>query len=174
MAVNHSTFAFVNLKAAMVFVLGAFMALGVMFLKEWYASPLREGCAMPISYYDLRDDEVTLTRGIYRNYRDGLSRGHVTYEGNITQFQGDKRVATPEPVNREVRYDASIAGNTISMTVTGHNRRLGDKSSDANVTDYVFPLIKPGEKGTSWLYLLEGKALATGTETVPRMVCAGW
>lgn len=173
MAVSHSTFAFVNLKTILAFVLGFCMTLGAMFLKELYASPLREGCAMPVSYYDLRDDDVTLTRGIYRSYRDGLSRGHVTYEGNITHFHGDKRVATPEPVNREVRYDASISGNTFSMTVTGHNRRLGDKSSDTDVTDYVFPLIKPGEKGTSWLYLLNGKALATGTETVPRMVCAG-
>ena len=114
---------------------------------------------------------MTLARGIYRSYRDGLHEGHTTYIGNIRHFQDGKRVGQASPVQRSVNYTMSFSGNLLHLTMLSHARRLGDQSNEKEVTDYIFPQLKSGETSTSSLYLLENSILASGTEMVVRIAC---
>ncbi|WP_262814775.1 hypothetical protein [Enterobacter bugandensis] len=126
----------------------------------------------PISYYVIKDDyNATLARGIYRSCRDGLFSGHTTYIGSISHFKDGKRDGLPKAVNREVRYDVELSGKRIHLTATSQHRKLGDQTADQDVTDYIFPQIKPGEVATSTVYLLDDKVLSSGMETVARIAC---
>jgi hypothetical protein len=95
----------------------------------------------------------------------------MTFIGSIVHFDDAKKPGPPVPVQREVTFEAGFSGNLLHMVVTGHHRRLGDQSTDQDVKDFVFPQISNGDTSNAFLYLLDGKVLATGTETVPRVAC---
>ncbi|WP_343552940.1 hypothetical protein [Pantoea sp.] len=112
-----------------------------------------------------------MTRGVYLAYRDGLNKGHMTFIGNISHYNQQGLIAPPTPVNRELRFTGEAHDNQFEMTVVSQSRRLSDLSTDQEVKDYVFPHIDPGSVSSSAFYLLEGKVLAAGTETVARSAC---
>ncbi|MFG6656330.1 hypothetical protein ACG0Z5_17945 [Scandinavium sp. M-37] len=172
MTVNRTIFGFIKWPWVLVFVCGFIVAFTACVLYSIYASPLKSQCIAPVSLYAVKDDnDVVLTRGVYRSFRSGIDKGRVTFTGNIRHFVDDKMVGRPIPVQREVMFNANFSGDLLLMTITGHHRRLGDQSSDRDVQDYIFPQIHPGETGVTSLYLLEGKAVATGTEITPRVLC---
>lgn len=172
MTVNRTIFAFIKSPLVLLFIGGFILAIGGTALRTWYVSPLKEQCTFPVSYFYIHSDsDVTLTRGIYRTFRDGLNRGHMTFIGNISHFNKEGLLKQPTPVNRELRFSAEVNNNQFELTVISHSRRLSDLSTDKEVQDYVFPHIQPGSVSTSSLYLLDGKVLAAGTETVPRSAC---
>ena len=172
MSVNRSTFAFIKSPLTLLFIGGFIVAFGAFVLRSVYNTPLKSQCVAPVSFYAIRDDShAVVTRGIYRTFRDGINKGRITFIGSIAHYGGTRPETPPVPVQREVRFEGSFTGNLLHMTVTGHNRRLGDQSTDRDVQDYVFPQIGQGDTGTTSLYLLDGKVLATGTETVPRVAC---
>lgn len=172
MAANRSIFAFIKSPLALLFLGGMVVGLGGMALYGFQTSPYASQCIAPTSYYVIEDDNnATLARGIYRSYRDGLFSGHTTYIGTISHFRDGKRDGLPKAVNREVRYDVELSGKRIHLTVTSQHRKLGGQAPDQDVTDYIFPQIKPGEVATSTAYLLDDKVLASGTETVARIAC---
>ena len=172
MSAKHSISAFIKSPLVPIFIIGFALVLGVMLVREWIASPVKMECSYPFSYYDIKSDQdVTLTRGIFRTYRDGISSGHLTFIGSLSHFSEGELTAPPVPLNRELHFALSIQGSNVHMTVKSHGRRLGDQSNDQQVKNYVFPQISGGEVGSSTLYLLQGKVLSTGTETVARTVC---
>lgn len=172
MTVNRSIFAFIKSPLMMLFIGGFLLTLAGAALRTYYVSPLKEQCSFPISYFHIRSDtDVTMTRGVYRVYRDGLNKGHMTFNGNISHFNKDGLAAPPSPVNRELRFTGEAHNNQFELTVVSHSRRISDLTSDKDVKDYVFPHIEPGSVSMSSMYLLDGKVLATGTELVPRSVC---
>lgn len=135
-------------------------------------NPLKDTCITPVSYYAIDgDDDWTVARGVYRNYREGLSRGRAVYVGTITHYQNNEAAGKPIPVLREVQYKGEIMNNLVRLTATGNSRRIGDHSSTEDVTKYVFPYIATGTTSTFSLYLLNGEAMATGTEATPRSLC---
>ncbi|MGM8430229.1 hypothetical protein [Enterobacter cloacae] len=172
MTANRSIFAFIKSPLTLLFVGGMVAGLGGMALYGFQTSPYASHCVAPTSYYVIEDDNnATLARGIYRSYRDGLFSGHTTYIGTISHFKDGKRDGLPKAVNREVRYDVDVSGKRVHLTVTSQHRKLGGQTTDKDVTDYIFPQIKPGEVATSTVYLLDNKVLASGTETVARIAC---
>ncbi|HDR2784022.1 TPA: hypothetical protein QCJ60_003359 [Enterobacter sichuanensis] len=172
MIANRSIFAFIKSPLTLLFVGGMVVGLGGMALYGLKTSTFASQCIAPTSYYVIEDDNnATLARGIYRSYRDGLFSGHTTYIGTISHFKDGKRDGLPKAVNREVRYDVELSGKRIHLTVTSQHRKLGGQTTDQDVTDYIFPQIKPGEVATSTIYLLDDKVLASGTETVARIAC---
>lgn len=172
MTANRSIFAFIKSPLTLLFVGGMVAGLGGMALYGLQTSKYASQCIAPTSYYVIEDDNnATLARGIYRSYRDGLFSGHTTYIGSISHFKDGKRDGLPKAVNREVRYDVNVSGKRIHLTVTSQHRKLGGQTADKDVTDYIFPQIKPGEVATSTVYLLDDKVLASGTETVARIAC---
>ncbi|MGU3415895.1 hypothetical protein ACLBW0_19365 [Enterobacteriaceae bacterium C34A] len=172
MTVNRSIFAFIKSPLTLLFIGGFVAAFGAYALHSIYNTPLKSQCVAPISFYAIQDDtHAVLTRGVYRTYRAGINEGRVTFIGSIAHFGGTKELEPPIPVQREVTFDASFSGNLLHMVVTGQHRRIGDQSSDQDVKDFVFPQIGHGDTSNTFLYLLDGKVLATGTETVPRVAC---
>lgn len=172
MTVSRSIFAFIKSPLTLLFVAGFIVAFIGSAIYAWFRTPLASQCISPVSFYAIKDDEnVTLTRGIYRTFREGLNEGRITFTGSISHFSDEKPLSPPIPVQREVQFEGAFSGNLLHMTVTGHHRRLGDQSNDKDVTDNIFPQIKNGETGSTSLYLLDGKVLATGTETVARVAC---
>ncbi|HBZ14802.1 hypothetical protein ACIP6T_08140 [Pantoea sp. NPDC088449] len=172
MTVNRSILKFINLPMLLLFIGGFAAAIGGFVIHTMYTSPLKSQCVMPVSFYDIKQGkDVALLRGSYRSYRDSISRGHVTFVGSLSRFSDGQRVGQPVTVNRELRFEGSITHNLLQMTITGHNRRIGDQSSDDDVSTYVFPALHNGESGTTSLYLLDGKVMATGVETVARIAC---
>lgn len=172
MTANRSIFAIIKSPIALLFLGGVIIGTGAMALYGLYTSPYKTVCIAPSSYYIIEDDNnATLVRGIYRSYRDGLFNGHTTYIGSISNFKDGKRDGLPKAINREVRYNVEISGKRIHMTVTSQHRKLGGESSDEDVTNYIFPQIKPGEGVTTTVYLLDDKVLASGTDTVARIAC---
>ncbi|WP_435952270.1 hypothetical protein [Dryocola sp. BD626] len=153
------------------FLGGIAVSLACVFIKEMVVYPMTATCVAPVSYYAIDEDKWTLTRGVYRFYREGISEGRTVYIGTISHFKGDLPSESPIPVLREVRFTGVFDNNTMRTTITSQGRRLGDQSSDEDVKKYVFPHLVPGEVSTSSLYLLEGKVLATGTEATPRVLC---
>ena len=171
MTVNRSIFIFIK-RQQILFAGGLMTGLALTIGYTIATSPLRQTCFAPASFYTIKDENnVTLARGIYRSYRDGLHEGHTTYIGNIRHFQDGKRVGQASPVQRSVNYTMSFSGNLLHLTMLSHARRLGDQSNEKEVTDYIFPQLKSGETSTSSLYLLENSILASGTETVVRIAC---
>ncbi|MFK3660833.1 hypothetical protein ACI2I2_09945 [Scandinavium sp. NPDC088450] len=172
MTASRSIFAFIKSPLTMLFLAGFIVAIIGSAVYAWFSTPLTSQCISPVSFYAIKDDEnVTLTRGTYRTFREGLNKGRITFTGSIAHFSDDKPRQPPIPVQREVQFEGEFSGNLLHMTVTGHHRRLGDQSSDQDVTDNIFPQISNGETGTTSLYILDGKVLATGTETVARVAC---
>jgi len=172
MTANRSIFTIIKSPIALLFLGGVIIGTGAMALYGFYTSPYKAVCIAPTSYYIIEDDNnATLARGIYRSYRDGLFNGHTTYIGSISHFKDGKLDGLPKAVNREVRYNINMSGKRLHLTVTSQHRKLGGQSSDEDVTDYIFPQIKPGEEATSTVYLLDDKVLASGTETVARIAC---
>lgn len=172
MTANRSIFAFIKSPPTLLFVGGMVAGLGGMALYGLQTTKYASQCIAPTSYYVIEDDNnATLARGIYRSYRDGLFNGHTTYIGSISHFKDGKRDGVPKAVNREVRYNVDMSGKRLHLTVTSQHRKLGGQTTDKDVTDYIFPQIKPGEIVTSTVYLLDGKVLASGTETVARIAC---
>jgi hypothetical protein len=172
MTVNRSIFGFIKSPALWLFIGGFMLAFLGFLAKAVYTTPLKSQCVSPVSFYVITDDDnVTLTRGVYRSYRDGMNQGRITFIGSISRFIDAKLQAPPMPVQREVQFRGSFSGNLLRMTITGHHRRLGDRSDDKEVTENIFPQINQGETGNTSLYLLDGKVLATGTETVARVAC---
>ena len=172
MSAKHSIFTLIKSPLVPIFIVGFILVPGAMLLREIYASPIKSGCSFPFSYYDIKgDQDITLTRGIFRTYRDGLDSGHLTFVGNLSHFKEGELTAPPVSLHRELHFTSKAQGSNIYMTVESQARRLGDQSTDQQVKDYVFPQISPGEVGSVTLYLLQGKVLSTGTETVARTVC---
>ncbi|MEI9537340.1 hypothetical protein V5081_08340 [Enterobacter cancerogenus] len=172
MTANRSIFASTKFRLALLFMASTIVGVGGIALYGFYHSPFRSVCVAPTSYYTIEDDNnATLARGIYRSYRDDLFNGHSTYIGSISHFKDGKLEGFPTIVNREVRFGVDIDGKRLHLTVTSQHRKLGDQSSDHDVTDYVYPHIKPGEMATSTIYLLDNTVLASGTETVARIAC---
>jgi hypothetical protein len=172
MTVNRSIFAFIKKPSLLVFLGGFIAAFSGCVVYSLGTTPLKYQCAMPVSLYAIKDENsVVLTRGIYRSFRSGLETGRITFVGSITHFVDGKQSALPTPVMREVMVKTSFTDNLLFMTVTAQHRRLGDQSSDRDVQDYIFPQIHPGDTNTTSLYLLDGKVIATGSETVARTAC---
>lgn len=172
MTANRSIFVSTKFRLAVLLLGGVIVGLGGMAAYSFYHLPYQSVCIAPTSYYSIEDDNnVTLARGIYRSYRDGAFSGHSTYIGSISHFKDGVRDGLPATVNREVRFDVEMEGKRIHMTVTSHHRKLGDQSQDSDIRDYIYPQIAPGEVGTSTLYWLDNTVLATGTESVARIVC---
>ncbi|UVC29952.1 hypothetical protein [Pantoea sp. SOD02] len=172
MTVNRTISAFIKSPLSLLFLAGFVITLVGMAVRAYSVSPLKDQCDFPVSFFHIRSDsDVTMTRGMYRTYRDGFNKGHMTFIGNISHFNQQGLVAKPTPVNRELRFTGEVHDNQFEMTVVSQSRRLSDHSSDQDIKDYVFPHIDPGSVSTSSLYLLNGKMLAAGTETVPRSGC---
>lgn len=172
MTANRSILEFIKSPATQLFLCGFIVALGGCMLYAIKTTPLKLRCVIDSSYYDIRrDGNVTLTRGVYNTYRDGFNKGHITFIGSIARFNKSGTFTPPVPIHREVSFSALINRNLIQMKVTGHSRRLGDESSDQDITDYVFPQIKMGDTYTTAVYKLDDKVLASGTENVPRSLC---
>ncbi|WP_148242062.1 hypothetical protein [Enterobacter asburiae] len=172
MTANRSIFAIIKSPLTLLFIGGLAVGLGGIALYDFSTAPHKKVCVAPTSYYTIEDDNnATLTRGIYRSYRDGLFNGHTTYIGGISHFKDGILAGRPTSVNREVRYDVDFSGKRVHLNVTSQHRKLGDQSTDQDVRDYIFPQIAPGEVATSTLYLLDDKVLASGTETVARIAC---
>jgi hypothetical protein len=172
MTVNRFIFAFIKSPLTWLFLGGFIVAFGAYAVHSVYNTPLKSQCVAPVSFYAIRDDNhAVVTRGVYRTYRAGLHQGRITFIGSIAHYGGTKEPEPPTPVQREVTFTGSFSGNLLNMVVTGHNRRLGDQSSDRDVQDFVFPQIGNGDTSSTSLYLLDNKVLATGTETVPRVAC---
>ncbi len=171
MTVSRTIFAFAKSPKLWLFMLGVVIALGAVVFYALSGIPKMSQCTYPFSFYDLRNDETTLTRGVYHSYRDGINRGHVSFVGRISRFKGDQLNGTRIPVEREVRFTGFFTGNTLEMKVLGQSRQLGDQSSDQDVRNYVFPQITPGDTAVVTFYQLDGKVLATGSDTVARVAC---
>jgi len=172
MTVNRSIFAFIKSPLTLLFIGGFVVALGAFIGRAIYSTPLKSQCVAPVSFYAIHDDNhAVLTRGIYRTFRAGLHQGRITFIGSIARFNGSKTPEPAVPVQREVTFEGSFSGNLMHMVVTGHHRRIGDQSTDQDVQDFVFPQIGNGDTSNTSLYLLDGKVLASGTETVPRVAC---
>lgn len=169
---NRTILDTIKSPATLLFIGGFAVAVLAFFIKETVFYPLKATCISPVSFYSIdHDDNWALTRGVYRTYREGLSEGRIVYIGTLTHFQKDIPKEYPIPILREVRFEGALKGNLLRITVTGQNRRLGDQSSDEQVIKYVFPHIAAGDVYTSALYSLDGKAVATGTEAAPRVMC---
>jgi hypothetical protein len=172
MTANRSFFASTNLWLALLFTFSLLAGFGGMVFYSFYHLPYKSACVAPTSFYAIEDkDNATLARGIYRSYRDDLFSGHTTYIGSLSRFVDGKLTGRPTPIHREVRFDSEIEGKRIHLTVTSQHRKLGDQSTDREVKDYIYPQIGKGEVGTSTIYLLDNKVLASGTESVARIVC---
>jgi hypothetical protein len=172
MTVNRSIFGLIKSPWVLVFFSGFIAAFGGYLAYSIYSVPLKSQCVMPVSLYSITDDHnAVVTRGVYRTFRAGLNKGRVTFIGSISRYEDGKLSGKATPVQREILFDGSFSGNVLSTTVTGHHRRLGDQSSDSDVRTYIFPEIKNRDTGTTSLYLLDGKVVATGPETVPRFAC---
>lgn len=172
MTVNRSIFAFIKSPTTLFFSGGFIVALAGCIFYVLYTTPVKWQCTIENSFYDIRkDSDVTLTRGVYHTYREGLNTGHITFIGSIKRFNKNEMTSPPIPVHRESSFTATPYHNLIQMKVTGHGRRLGDQSSDKDVQNYVLPQITPGGIYTTALYLFNGKTLGSGTESVPRSVC---
>ncbi|HEY3985267.1 hypothetical protein [Cedecea sp.] len=169
---NRTILKTVKSPGVLLFAAGFAVAVLGFAMKEFFFYPVKAVCVAPVSYYSIDEDENwTLTRGVYRFYREGLTHGRTVYIGTISHFVGDLPKQSPIPVLREVRFTGILEKNIMRTTVASQSRRLGDQSTDAEVVKYVFPHITPGETSTSSLYLLNGKVIASGTETVPRILC---
>lgn len=172
MNANRSIFGFIKSPVTLLFLGGFIVAAGACLWRTVAMTPVRSICVSPVSFYEIKQDkQVTLTHGVFRTYRDGIARGHVTFTGSISRFRDGKLTAPPVQVNRENHFTGYINGNRVMLTITGHNRRLGDESSNSDVRSYVFPQMEKGETGTSGLYMLDNKVLGTGTETALRLAC---
>ncbi|XIH58113.1 hypothetical protein C1N60_02555 [Pantoea sp. SGAir0184] len=127
-------------------------------------------CDTPASVYHLYDNgDWNAAKGIYRFYRDGFHSGHVVYSGNIVKaIKGSRKII---PVHREVFFESTLKGNTVRSVQTTSARRLGDRSEDKDVLEFIFPALTAGSVSTSYLYLIDGSVLAYGTETMPRFMC---
>ncbi|HFT8658733.1 TPA: hypothetical protein ACGSTA_004383 [Enterobacter cloacae] len=68
-----------------------------------------------------------------------------------------------------MRYDVELSGKRIHLIAPSQHRKPGGQTADQDVTDFIFPQIKPGEVATSTVYLLDDKVLASGMETVARI-----
>lgn len=172
MTVNRSIFGLIKSPWLLVFLSSFIAAFGGYLAYAIYSIPLKSQCIMPVSMYTITDDNnAVLTRGVYRTYRAGLNKGRVTFIGSISRYEDGKLSGKPTPVQREVLFDTRFSGNVLSTTITGQHRRLGDQSSDSDVSASIFPQLKNGDTGTSSLFLLDGKVVAIGPETVPRYAC---
>lgn len=87
MTANHFIFAFIKSSLTLLFMGGMVAGLGGMVLYGFGTSKHASQCIAPTSYYVIEDNSTTLTRGIYRSYRDVLFRGHTTYIGSISHFK---------------------------------------------------------------------------------------
>lgn len=168
---NRTILGIIKSPTTLLFLGGFVLALLGFFLKEMFFYPVKSTCVAPMSYYAIDEDNWTLARGVYRFYSEGYNKGRTVYIGTINHYKGDLPSQSPIPVLREVRFSSTTEKNIMHSTITSQSRRLGDQSTDAEVTKYVFPHITPGDTSTSSIYLLEGKVLAAGTETVPRVLC---
>lgn len=172
MTANRSIFASTKFRLALLFMVSLIVGFGGKVYYGYYHLPYKSMCIAPTSYYNIEDqNNATLVRGIYRSYRDSLFSGHTTYIGSISHFKDGRIAKQPTAVHREVRFNTEVEGKRVHLTVTSQHRKLGDQSSDQEVKDYVYPQIGQGEVATSTLYLLDGKVLASGTESVARIVC---
>ncbi|TKV07862.1 hypothetical protein FDX19_16805 [Citrobacter sp. wls619] len=172
MTVNRSIFTSTKSKSAFLLIGGIVVGFGLVALYTLSRTPVKSKCVVPMSFYAIKaENDITLTRGVYRTYRDSLTTGHTTFNGNIREFKNDVLVGKPSPVHRSVNYKMEFSGSMLNMTVLNHTRRLGDSSSDQEVMDYVFPQLSYGESTSTTLYLLENRALASGTEIIARVVC---
>lgn len=141
-------------------------------MKESVIYPLQAICVAPQAYVEIDDrDNWTMARGIYRFYREGLTQARIVYTGTISHYVNGNAPAHPIAVLREVTVEKALSGNSLRSTVLEQSRLLGDQSSNADVVNYIFPHIVAGKSHISWLYLLNGVALASGTETTPRTLC---
>jgi hypothetical protein len=163
-----------NVKSSTLLWSGGSFLLVLLFfwVKEVMFYPLKNTCVAPVSYYSIDDNNHwTVARGVYHSYREGLSEVRTVYNGTIQHYTSGMPSMRAVTVLREVIIEGHLRQNRLHSTVLEQSRKLGDQSSDQQVLQYVFPHIKPGEKSTTWIYLLNGLAIATGSETTPRTVC---
>ncbi|WP_187497748.1 hypothetical protein [Erwinia aphidicola] len=163
-----------NAKSSIVlWFTGSFLLIVLLFgVKALLAYPVRNTCVAPVSYYSIDDkNHWTAVRGVYHSYREGLTQVRIVYNGTVQHFTSGMPSAPSVTVLREVIIDMRLRQNRLHSKVIEQSRKLGDMSSDQQVLQYVFPHIKPGENSTTWLYMLNGLILATGTEATPRTVC---
>lgn len=163
-----------NVKSSTLLWSGGSFLLVLLFfwVKEVMFYPLKNTCVAPESYYSIDDNNHwTVARGVYHSYREGLSEVRIVYNGTIQHYTSGMPSMRAVTVLREVIIEGHLRQNRLHSTVLEQSRKLGDQSSDQQVLQYVFPHIKPGEKSTTWIYLLNGLAIATGSETTPRTVC---
>ncbi|ADP09822.1 hypothetical protein EJP617_01410 [Erwinia sp. Ejp617] len=169
---NRTLLHTVKSPAVLLFIGGFLLPIAAFLLKEMMFFPLKASCVAPQAWYEISDNKNwTLTRGIYRFYREGLTQRRVIYTGSINHYVNGGRSLHPVAVLREVTLSTTISGNRLHSTVLQQSSRLGDQSSNADVVKYVFPHIVPGETSINAVYLLDGKALAIGSASSARTLC---
>lgn len=169
---NRTLLNIVKSPITLFFIGGFILPFMVCVLKDMVFYPLKTNCVVPQARYDISDDKNwTLTRGIYRFYRDGLTLRRVVYTGSISHYINGGRQLYPVAVLREITVSSSVSKNQLINTIIHQSSRLGDQSNNDEVVKYVFPHIIPGETSTNRIYLLDGKALAVSGENSAPTLC---
>lgn len=169
---NRTLLNIVKSPTTLFFIGGLILPFVACALKDIVFNPLKASCVVPQARYDISDENNwTLTRGIYRFYRDGLTRWRVVYTGSISDYINGGRQLHPVAVLREITVSSSASQNRLINTTIQQSSRLGDQSNNNEVAKYVFRHITPGEISTSRMYLLDDKALAVGGENSVPMLC---
>ncbi|ORM70423.1 hypothetical protein [Pantoea rwandensis] len=172
MPVNPTISALIKLPPLGLFFCGVLLALISVFGRWWVITSQYAQCSFPLTFYDIKSErEWILIKGVYRSYRDGVHSGHMSYLGTLSHFVEGERIAPITPIHRAVWFSGLSHHNLLKLYVTHHSRGLGDRSSDDVVQEYVFPHLRVGDVSVIALFLLNGKVLATGTESVMRNIC---
>lgn len=172
MGVNPTISGLIKFPLSALFLSGFLLALTIIIGRWWLISSQQAQCSFPLAFYDIKNQqEVVLTQGIYRSYRDGFYHGHTSYIGTLSRFIDGVPIAPVTHINRAIWFEHKFHYNLLKIKATHLSRGLGDKSHDDDVRDYVFPHIQLGDISVIGLYLLNGKVLASGTENTPRNIC---
>ena len=113
MTVNRSIFIFIK-RPQILFAGGLMTGLALTIGYTIATSPLKQTCfAPPASFYTIKDENnVTLARGIYRSYRDGLHEDTRPISVTSASFSGRKtrRASFTRTAQREL-YHVPSPGN---------------------------------------------------------------
>lgn len=129
-------------------------------------------CRTTLHYYETHPDATfTLASGEYRSHSKSGLYGKLSYGGRIINYGSQGEILDMVPVYRELDFRMEVKFHRIVSEITATNRRLGDRSTDEQVRNYIFPTYSVGGINNTGLFILNDKSLATGPEHLPRLIC---
>jgi hypothetical protein len=153
-----------------VIVISITLTIGF-FLYIYSNKPVESACRADFEFHSFNPDgSESIANGDYLLSYIRRSILKINYTGTMIYKKNDIEINST-PVNRTVIFKISDFGLEPKMEVIHTSRGMGDKTSDSEVMQYIFPDYKHGDIISSDLFILQKTVYASGVQGVPRIIC---